>query len=88
MPAATRHYVHCINCLCALERPKYRAIVSEIYYLDFALCEDCHKSTLAQECPTLTIQLGGDTMKTLLTAKSKEPLAFTIFEGTECPEKN
>lgn len=79
-----REYNHCLSCLCPLEKPRYRAAITEVFYIDFAVCGDCKKELLAAENPALSFTIYGDTLKEVIKNNTELPLAYTVIEETPC----
>lgn len=79
MPKTQRDYPHCIKCQIPLENPIMRRCETEVWYMEFALCHDCTKLMLKMNQPSVTMQIDGETLKTLLKSKSGWTLQATVF---------
>lgn len=79
MPKTPADYIHCHRCLVPLELPIIRRAETEIWFMEFALCQGCTEEMLKMENPFVTMHMEGETLKTLLRSKSSRTLKATVF---------
>ena len=79
MPKTPADYVHCIGCKVPMELPLIRRCETEVWYMEFATCQDCTKEMLKMTNPSVIMQIDGETLKTLLRGKSSRILKATVM---------
>lgn len=79
MPKPPEAYPHCIRCHVPLENAIMRRCETEVWYIDFATCEDCTQAMLKMTCPSITIIIDGECLKALLGAADNCFMQASVF---------
>lgn len=74
-----RDYIHCIACHSAMEEPMLKRALTELWYLDFGICDDCKNRMSAMDNPSIVIIIDGNTLKALLAAPDDQMMVASCF---------
>lgn len=76
-----REYCHCIKCNAPMESPEIKRVQTVQWYLELAVCDGCKDDLLRMVWPSLTVQIDGECLKTLLKAGENQILVATVENG-------